>query len=125
MYVDQDPTAFIQIRQYNQVRLGPRRAWGPAGLGFGLAGRRQLIERALTGRLVGAPPQEPRGVPEAAALEVVERHLAHQPAVQRDPFGLLPRPPAGAARRAAVPERVPALVRAQSLQQGSPLGGPE
>src|SRR5258708_5572656 len=69
--------------------------------------RLQLGEIAILGVLVGAPAQEPGGVPEAAVLELLEADLADQLGPDLGPVEVLgPGPPAGRAGGAALAEAV-------------------
>src|SRR5688572_5454331 len=56
--------------------------------------RLELLVGAIARRLVGAPAQEARRVPEALALHVVVLHLAHALDAQRLPRQVLARAPA-------------------------------
>jgi hypothetical protein len=63
---------------------------------------RNLVERALTGRLVGTPSHQLRAVPEAVAGDVIEPHLDHEFGPKRLPFATaLGAPSARAAGRLA------------------------
>src|SRR5207248_8568049 len=66
-----------------------------------------LVERALPGLLVAAPPQQAGGVAEPLALQLVVRHLDHKLGLQLDPRELTalcpPRRPPG--MPPAAPER--------------------
>src|SRR5262245_55334761 len=74
--------------------------------------RRELIVAAVFRRLVAAPAHERRPVAEAAALQVVELHLADELGLERRPRRVLvARPPARSARRAALTEARAAFVR--------------
>src|SRR5260370_9359269 len=63
---------------------------------LGHSGRRlDLLERALTRRLVRTPSQQPGAVAEPAAAHVIVAHLADQLRAQRLPLaGTLSAPPA-------------------------------
>ena len=78
------------------------------------------------GSLVGTPAQEARRVAEAAALEVIEGHLAHQLGADRCPGGLRrASPSARSSRRPPVAEALVGDERLQLLEDGAPLGGVE
>src|SRR5258708_18090310 len=86
--------------------------------------RLELVVGAFRRQLVGAPAQQPRGMPESALLELVEVHLADQRRLQRHPGEVLRAgPAAGAAGGAARTEAAASLERRQLGQQLAALAG--
>src|SRR5258708_24261954 len=80
-------------------------------------GRLQLGEIAILWILVGAPAQEPGGVPEAAVLELLEVDLADQLWPDLGPVEVLgPGPPAGRTRGPAFAEAVASNQRLEFFQ---------
>src|SRR4051794_1067663 len=68
-------------------------------------GRVELCVRARLGVAVGAPAREPRGVPEAIALQVLVSDLGDELDAQRLPREVLPRVPPAQRARAPLPAR--------------------
>src|SRR5690606_1931000 len=72
---------------------------------------RDLVEGAFAGGIVGAPASKGRGVAEAVALQVVERHLADQLGTQTDPAHVaIAGPAAGLTGRASAAKADVAVV---------------
>src|SRR4051812_24131807 len=85
-----------------------------------------LVRGALRGLLVGSPPHERRGVPEAVLLHLVVGNLADELRRQRNPADVACAGPARrAAGRAPSDEACSALELVQLLQQRPAFGGLE